>query len=327
MDSTCRICNNKENNPIHHVEENMFGTKEMFDYLECSQCGCIQLLNPPDDISKYYPEAYSNFKPAVYVHSNPLISLLKKLKAGIMIYNKWFNIPGMILRKLYPDDFVTRLAPARLTLKSKILDLGAGNGERILRLSERGFKSVVGIDPFILSDLNLSQHVKVLKKKLSEVDEQFDCIMLNHSFEHMPNPKETLIQLSRLVPLGKFVMIRIPVADSYAWHNYKNQWVALDPPRHFFLHTERSINLLARETGFLLKRTLFDSIEYQFIGSEQLRQGIKLHDANSYYIDKAASLFSERDVRKFKAMARKLNRKGEGDAACFYLIRTKDAIA
>jgi SAM-dependent methyltransferase len=303
----------------------MFGTNEKFAYLECEQCKSIQLLNPPEDISKYYPDTYVNFKPAIKKKKTPFTAMLKLFKAGIMINYKWYNLPGVLLRNLNPDDFISRLAPARINLTSKILDLGAGNGERILRLYERGFRNVSGIDPFIEKDLVLSERVTVFKKDIFQISGQFDCIMLNHSFEHMPNPKEILIRLNELVPIGSSIIIRIPVADSYSWKHYKENWVALDPPRHFFLHTEKSIRVLAEATGFTLNEVLFDSMEYQFIASEQLKQGIKLHDKRSYYINKEASVFSAEDIRNFKKKARKLNREKQGDAACFYLKKTRNA--
>jgi SAM-dependent methyltransferase len=320
----CKICSNQEQNKIFLFEENMFATKEKFEYLECGLCKCIQLRNLPEDISKFYPDEYSNYKSAVYKKGNVIINYLRRIKAGIMLDRRKYNIPGLMLRRFYPDDFVSKLSPARLNLNSKILDLGAGNGERILRLSERGFTSVFGIDPYIKTDLHLARNVQVLRMDIFQINELYDFIMLNHSFEHMSNPQEILKKLNKLIPVEKYVMIRIPVAGSYAWFHYRHNWVALDPPRHFFLHTKQSIKILAEESGFKLDHVLFDSMEYQFIGSEQLKKGIKRNDPNSYYMNKKASIFSGRDVKKFKRQARKLNKKGMGDAACFYLKKTED---
>jgi hypothetical protein len=186
---------------------------------------------------------------------------------------------------------------------------------------------VKGIDPYIGNDIYLNEEVKIIKQDLSKVKDMFDFVMLNHSFEHMNNPDEILLKLNKLIRRGNYIMIRIPVAGSYSWNYYKENWVALDPPRHYFLHTPQSIQILASRSGFQLDKVVYDSMEYQFIGSEQLKRGIKLHDENSYYVNKTLSIFSERDILRFKKKARKLNRRKEGDAACFFLKKVEDVSA
>ncbi len=32
----------------------MFGLRSEFRYMACSQCGCLQLLDVPDDLSAFY---------------------------------------------------------------------------------------------------------------------------------------------------------------------------------------------------------------------------------------------------------------------------------
>ena len=54
----CQICNAIDNYKIINTREMMFGTFEEFEYLECSYCGCLQLINPPQNTEKYYPEGY-----------------------------------------------------------------------------------------------------------------------------------------------------------------------------------------------------------------------------------------------------------------------------
>ena len=319
--SGCKICANEKGNKIHSFEENMFGTGEKFKYLECGHCGCVQLLDSPTDLSKYYPGEYANFNSVNYTEDGKIISLIRRIKSQLMLSRYLWGFVRWITNSIFSGDFISKLAPANLTLNDRILDLGAGNGERILKLYKRGFKHVSGIDPFISSEIKYGKNVKVLKKDIFEIEGQWDLIMLNHSLEHMPNPKEILTRINQLVPPGKKVLIRIPVARSYSYEKYKQNWVALDPPRHFFLHTTQSIEILSEECGFKLEKVIHDSMEYQFVGSEQLEKGIKLRDERSYYMNKSKSIFTESDIKRFKRFAKKLNRSGKGDAACFYLIK------
>ena len=36
------------------VREMMFGTREVFTYGECANCGSLTLLDPPEDLSRFY---------------------------------------------------------------------------------------------------------------------------------------------------------------------------------------------------------------------------------------------------------------------------------
>ena len=67
--------------------------------------------------------------------------------------------------------------------------------------------------------------------------------MFHHSFEHLPDPIETLERVYRLMPSGGNCLIRIPLVSSEAWKKYGPHWVQLDAPRHFFLYSIESLKL------------------------------------------------------------------------------------
>src|SRR5690606_13809129 len=113
--------------------------------------------------------------------------------------------------------------------------------------------------------------------------------------------------------------IRVPVADSWAWRHYGTDWVQLDAPRHLFLHTRRSLDLLAADAGLVVERVADDSGAFQFWGSEQYRRDIPLRDPRSYAVNPRASDFTAAQIREFRRRAADLNARGEGDQASFYL--------
>ena len=57
MSEVCLICQNTEHNRIIKTREMMFGLREEFRYLECGQCGTIQLLDVPG-LARFYPPEY-----------------------------------------------------------------------------------------------------------------------------------------------------------------------------------------------------------------------------------------------------------------------------
>jgi hypothetical protein len=67
----CKICGNTENNNVVIAREMMFGFRDEFKYFKCSFCGCLQIVEYPEDLSGYYPETYYSYK-SVVVHSKML---------------------------------------------------------------------------------------------------------------------------------------------------------------------------------------------------------------------------------------------------------------
>src|SRR4029077_21048818 len=111
------------------------------------------------------------------------------------------------------------------------------------------------------------------------------------------------------------------VNRSYASQRYKTHWVDWDPPRHFVVHSLKSIRLLAEKNNFELEKVAFDSNAFQFWGSEQYEKNIPLNDPRSYSVNKKNSLFSEGQIKEWEKKAEELNKDQQGDQACFYLRR------
>jgi hypothetical protein len=57
MESACRICGNVNYNRTFAAREMMFGTREVFPYMECGGCGTLQLTEVPD-LRPHYPKDY-----------------------------------------------------------------------------------------------------------------------------------------------------------------------------------------------------------------------------------------------------------------------------
>jgi hypothetical protein len=150
---------------------------------------------------------------------------------------------------------------------------------------------------------------------------EWDWVMFHHSFEHVPDPLETLRAAACLLARGGTCLIRIPTVSSEAWEQYGVDWVQLDAPRHLFLHSLESMERLAREAGLVVREVQFDSTAFQFWGSEQYRADIPLRDPRSYAVDPGASIFTAESLALFATRARELNAARRGDQAAFHLAR------
>jgi hypothetical protein len=98
-------------------------------------------------------------------------------------------------------------------------------------------------------------------------------------------------------------------------------WAQIDAPRHFYLHTLKSIEILCRQAQLGINRVVFDSSEFQFWASEQYKMDIPLRSEKSYVNNPTSSMFTGDQISQYKALAAKLNGQQQGDQAAFYLTK------
>lgn len=245
----CKICQSSASK-VYSFEEKMFRFEGSFDYFECSSCGCLQIDEMPDDIARYYPPYYYS-----YTQTSPQLKrlpFLKRLFAGVRIKKKY--------KKGVP--LLRYLREINTSVNDRILDVGCGKGLLICELFNQGFENAEGVDIFLPEQVDHGFGVKVHKKDVSELPHAtYDLVMMNHVLEHMPEQQKALRDVYGVLKSKGCLMIRIPVLGE-AWDLYQGNWVQLDAPRHLFLHTVKSLELLALQTGFEVRKTLFDSSSF-----------------------------------------------------------------
>jgi len=315
----CRVCGNAEHNRTLTVREMMYGTRERFDYIRCARCGCVQIADVPADLARFYPGDYYSFAPAP--QSGALLTYLQCRRARHVLGKK--NILGWMLTRLrgVPAtlEYVRR---AGVSFDDAVLEVGCGNGERLMAMRDYGFTDLTGLDPYAGEAVGLTPGVRIVRAEISAHEGSYDFITLHHSFEHMDEPGEVMGHLSRLLRPGGKALLRVPLASSRAFQTYGTDWVQLDAPRHLYLHTPESIAILTSRGGLAVTETVYDSTAFQFWGSEQYRRDIPLRDERSYAVNRRASVFSKDEIKRFEVRARRLNREGSGDQACFYLEKS-----
>ena len=296
----------------------MFGTREEFEYIECSGCGTIQIAAIPE-LSKYYPENYNPYKSAQLPFADKWTTRATARFASRYFTGKTAPLGQLLVRKKkWTDDlFPLFLREKLLDLRfdSRILDFGSGAGDLLNVLSFFGFRDLTGIDLYLPDDIQYDNGVEILKRKLSELEPSYDLIMSNHSLEHVPDPLATLQQIKRLLRVGKFCLIRMPVI-SYAWEKYGGNWIQLDAPRHINLFTEGGFVSFAESIGFHVEKVIYDSTSFQFWGSEKYLRDIPLVDGDGRISN---AMFDPAQLVEWEKEAQLLNHRAKGDQASFYL--------
>lgn len=321
----CRLCQTSGAYPLFTVREMMYGSRRAFDYIHCLACGCLQILKIPSQLGQHYPSDY--YSQAVRDEPAPATGL-----KGALI--RWYCrsatlrpksvMEGMLRACLpVPADFAALgnyLVEAHLkSSKERILDVGCGSSPHRLAAFRRcGFTAVEGIDPFIAED-TFYHGVPVYRRTLEEMEGQFGMIMFHHSLEHVPDPLNTLRSAVRLLRSGGLCLVRIPVMSTYFWRTFGVDWVEIDAPRHLHMMAAQTIEMLAKKTGFQLRKTTFDSQGWEIAASHQFRANIPLRDARSFVHTGVNGMFSADRWAKFEDQSRELNRVSDAGRACFYL--------
>lgn len=314
----CRICSCDESTEIIEAREMMLGLNELFKYFQCLECGCLQIIDPPEDMSKFYPLNYYSYTKV----KNCCFSLKSnfiKQRDQFAVFNKGFF--GRILYYFFPDESLKIYS--EIPVYSQILDVGCGSGFLLSRLRQIGFVNLKGIDPYIRESIRYSSELIIEKKNLCELSGKYDLITYHHSFEHIADPLIELKKVYQLLKESGLCIIRIPHVDSFAWNNYKACWVQLDAPRHLYLYSRKSLSLLANSANLVIEKIEHDSTAFQFWGSEQYRKGVFLTDDRSYSRNPGKSGFTKGEIRKFSKRAKELNNQNFGDQAIFYIRKLK----
>ena len=291
----------------------MFGMRDRFDYLECGACHGIFLLDVPADLAKYYPANYYSF-----AGSSGLKWQLKKRWAACS-HGQWNPLGWLIKLIVGQHAAVGAIHRAAVPFDARVLDVGCGNGLLLRYMKHIGYRKVAGADPFISDDVHDEDGLLVQKRALDEMSGAFDLIMFHHSFEHLTDPEHVLKHALRLLkPRGR-MLIRLPVGGCLAWQRYGADWVNLDAPRHLYLFSPQSMQLLAGRCGLEIVQQSFEGSAASFVSSDLYAQDVPLIDHAARERGGLGTFGLWKAARKYRALAEQSNRSGRGDCACFEL--------
>lgn len=313
----CIACREQVDAPGFTAVERLLGTRESFTYWECPACGCVQIESVPEDLGRHYPDHYFAYKPQHRLAGNRWRGWLDPLRFASARGNGGV-LGALANRLLKPLDYARWSRVTGLDSSARVLDVGCGNGKLLVRMRHAGFRECVGVDPFLREPLHYANGVVVHRQSLfnfaTDHPQQFDLVMFHHSLEHTPIPHETLEAATRVMAPGAWMLVRVPVAGTFAWRTYRENWFALDPPRHLFLPTTRSMDAFAAAAGLAVEHVRFDSTLAQFALSE-----LYVRDICPDTPHRERKEFSRRQLDDWRRRAEELNTAGDGDQAEFYL--------
>ncbi|MGA9995592.1 MAG: class I SAM-dependent methyltransferase [Pyrinomonadaceae bacterium] len=266
--------------------------------LECKECG-LGFVDPEPTwelLQTFYEEDYGNFdgSSAANLHNaHSLKYRIAKLRTATIVSG---GLPAMMKASLGAlTEWTTgRTIPYTLSIPLQlhkdayILDVGYGSGNWLLAMSDLGYCNLYGYD-IEVNTQNLSRlrdrGVNVSSGLFLENEypnEMFDCIRLDHVFEHLLDPIEVLKKCKKLLKPDGILVMSFPCKNSWSMNLSLTNSPALQIPKHLYHHTQKSTKLMLEAAGFIPQRIHAYSVASQLGGTinkmldERHKRGIPL---------------------------------------------------
>lgn len=274
----CRLCKTEGMFDTYLVREMMKNEGEEFEYFVCAECGCLQIAEIPSDLGKYYGKDYYSFAQEEY----PNIKYETPIKR-----------------------------------KDKILDVGCGSGVWLFRKALAGWGNLYGCDPFLERDMHYGDRVRIKKCSIHDIEGEavYDEIRMHDVFEHMADPIETLQSVSRLLKPSAALVMDIPIFPNIAFDMFGVHWFQMDAPRHIFLHSQKSLEYLEKQSGLKMIKMVYDSDYSQIFKSFFYSMGVPFSECTSEMFSKHFDDAAKQDMLK---TTRQCNQAGYGDHVKIY---------
>jgi len=227
----CRLCVSKKYKPLF--------SKNEYDICKCLNCGFIFLDFKPGKsfFTDYYSEEFFNdigVKHAYSNYENESKTLKKSFLLRIDVLSK-YKATGSLLDVGCATG--TFLECAQSSWKTSGIDI---SNYAIQVARKKGLETFVG-------EIKNSPYIK----------RKFDVVTLWDTIEHVSNPKETLSEINKIMPLGGILGITTGDVGSLFSRFSGNCWHLYNIPQHLSFFVKNSIAKLMKETGFEIKEILY----------------------------------------------------------------------
>jgi SAM-dependent methyltransferase len=241
----CSVCQTAE--PVRLFD------KDGYLIVRCRACGLVQVGTKPSaaELAEIYGEAY--FTDDVfhdYVGEREI-----RLASG-----------GDLARTL-----------AAIVPSGRLLDIGCAAGFFLAAAREHYDVTGVELSAFASEYARNEFGLRVLTGDISEAGldgETFDVVTLWNTIEHMPNPLGSLETAASLTEPGALLVLSTGDASGPLARRGLRDWNLMTPPHHLFFFTPRTIDELLSESGFRLRRIVYDGMvaERGVLASPRARQ-------------------------------------------------------
>jgi len=136
--------------------------------------------------------------------------------------------------------------------KGKALEIGCSTGLMLSLLSKKGWE-VTGIEiSKEAAEAARKRNIKIYTDpfEIINLKEKFDLIILNHTLEHLENPKKVLGKAYSSLKENGLLYIDVPNFGGLSASIQRGDWPLLLPAEHLWHFTEKALEILLKETKY-----------------------------------------------------------------------------
>lgn len=263
----CPVCGSSRRTVLYRdLVDRLFGAPGRWTMFSCSGCGS-GYLDPRPSIGTI-GLAYSNYETHRPAATPPVAGsgrLASRLRNGYLDAKYGYDLHpasrfGYIAMHLLPPplrlewDHFARHLPKPRQGRNRLLDVGCGNGEFLLRARTQGWV-VQGIDFDAEALVHAAEAgIPVVQGAIDAerfAPSSFDAITSHQVIEHVHDPSRFLAALHGWLNPGGTVWIGTPNIDSDLRKEFGPDWYPLQAPGHLQLFSPDSLLHAIRSAGFV----------------------------------------------------------------------------
>lgn len=214
----CNLCGCDDSEVVNQGPDLLLNRPGHFTLVRCRHCGLIY-QNPrvtAPELSAYYPDEYLPYR------EEPT-SLVERFNAAHALNRRCSQ-----LMKHHPQV-------------GTLLDVGCATGHFLNAMQERGWRvSGVELNGYAADYARKTFDLEIFTGTLAEAvfpESSFDVVTMWDVLEHVPDPKETLAEIARILKPGGLLALSLPNPQSVEARVFGDSWIGWDRPRHLFLFT------------------------------------------------------------------------------------------
>ncbi len=245
-DQICLTCGNASLSPFLTGLTSSYSRNSKYTLMRCNRCLTLMTYPMPSPI--YLEMLYKSSYAYEFHH---LLRFEKRMRAKNLLKQSVRRNPG--------DLFV---------------ELGCSDGTLLKLLQQRGFE---------VSGCEIDSHsVEIANQRLQEncvknlsIDEflgnyhlgEAKVVIMSHVLEHLANPQDTLLRISREIKAGCELLIALPNYNSLGRRIFGKFWGYWQVPVHITHHNSTSILNLLQNNGFQITQVRMRNCDFLTVGS------------------------------------------------------------
>lgn len=252
--------------------------------VECVRCGLVQ-VNPRHNMLNF-------------VDHEEMAAREEKLHKlfGVMVNDTDQTLKEVMERETFikREHFKLKIQEIeRYCQQGKLLDVGCAQGALLAACETSNFEPF-GVEPSKYTyeeSKKLAPHSTIYNCTLLEAqfpDKMFDVVTIINTLEHLLQPKETLIEIYRILKPGGLIVVETPNVDHRIPRILGRRWIQFLIPDHVVFFSKDLLTAILEDIGFEVRESHYPC--------KRISIRLLLFHINRYFkmLGKGAAIISEK---------------------------------